>query len=75
QMCKEWEVGLEIEGKVRRDEVKKLVNELMEGIEGERIRKKAMEWKNMAENTTGPNGTSSLNIEKLAQEITILSRD
>ncbi|KAI3512946.1 hypothetical protein L1887_20269 [Cichorium endivia] len=75
QMCINWEVGMEIEKIVKRDEVKKLVMKLMEGIEGKRMKKKAMEWKKMAEIATDCNGSSSLNIEELANEITNLSRN
>ncbi|PWA43718.1 UDP-glucuronosyl/UDP-glucosyltransferase [Artemisia annua] len=32
QMCKEWEVGMEIEGNLKRDVEEKLVRELMDGI-------------------------------------------
>nr|XP_043637056.1 UDP-glycosyltransferase 85C1-like [Erigeron canadensis] len=75
QMCQEWEVGMEIEGTVNRDEVEKLVRELMDGIEGKRMRKKAMEWKETAEIAAGLKGSSYLNIENLAHDITILSRN
>ncbi|KAI3773661.1 hypothetical protein L1987_48191 [Smallanthus sonchifolius] len=37
QMCKEWEVGMEIGRNVKRDEVEKRVRELMEGVEGARV--------------------------------------
>ncbi|XP_076938034.1 UDP-glycosyltransferase 85C1-like [Bidens hawaiensis] len=75
QMCQEWGVGMEIEGNVKRDEVEKLVRELMEGIKGKKMRNKAMEWKKAAEIATNSNGSSSLNVEKLAKEITLLSRN
>ncbi|GKE22872.1 UDP-glycosyltransferase 85C1-like protein [Tanacetum coccineum] len=75
QMCVEWEVGMNIEKNVKRDEVEKLVRELMEGLDGKRIRKKALEWKEIAEKTTGPKGSSSLNVEKLTNEIMMLSRN
>lgn len=75
QMCKEWEVGMEIEGNLKRDVVEKLVRDLMDGIECQRLRKKAMEWKNKTDIATSPNGSSSLNIEKLTNEITMLSRN
>ena len=54
QMCKKWEVGMELEGNVKRVEVEKLVRELMAGIEGKSMRKKCLEWKKMAEIATGP---------------------
>ncbi|KAL4559675.1 hypothetical protein LXL04_031818 [Taraxacum kok-saghyz] len=75
QMCKEWEVGMEIRKDVMRDEVEKLVRELMEGEEGKRMRNKALKWKEMAEKATGFNGSSSLDTEKLANEIVKLSRN
>ncbi|KAJ0785552.1 putative UDP-glucuronosyl/UDP-glucosyltransferase, UDP-glycosyltransferase family [Helianthus annuus] len=73
QMCQEWEVGMEIEGDVKRDEVEKLVRALMAGLEGKRMRKKAMEWKKTAEIATDSNGSSSLNVEKLVKEIAMWS--
>ncbi|GJY27857.1 UDP-glycosyltransferase 85C1-like protein [Tanacetum coccineum] len=69
QMCKEWEVGMEIGRDVKRDEVEKLVRVLMEGAEGEKMRKKAMQWKKKAEIAAAPNGSSSLDIEELANQI------
>ncbi|KAJ0746317.1 putative UDP-glucuronosyl/UDP-glucosyltransferase, UDP-glycosyltransferase family [Helianthus annuus] len=74
QMFEEWEVGLEIERNVNRDVVEKVVRVLMEGAGGERMRKKALEWKKMAEMATGPNGSSYLDAKKLANQITGLSR-
>ncbi|KAJ0802250.1 putative UDP-glucuronosyl/UDP-glucosyltransferase, UDP-glycosyltransferase family [Helianthus annuus] len=75
QMCKEWEVGMEIARNVKRDEVEKLVRALMEGLEGERMRKKALEWKKMAEIATDVNGPSRLDTDNLANEIIKLSRN
>ncbi|PWA88341.1 UDP-glucuronosyl/UDP-glucosyltransferase [Artemisia annua] len=75
QMCKEWEVGMEIGRNVKRDEVEKVLRELMEGVDGRKMRNKAMDWKKMAENATGPNGSSSQNIEKLVNKISMFSRN
>ncbi|KAJ0769014.1 UDP-glycosyltransferase 85C1 [Helianthus annuus] len=75
QMCKEWEVGMEIARNVKRDEVEKLVRALMEGLEGERMRKKALEWKKMAEIATDVHGSSRLDTDNLANEIIKLSRN
>lgn len=75
QMCREWGVGMEIGRDVRREEFGKVVRELMEGVEGVRIRKKAIEWKKMAEIATGCNGSSSLSIDELVDEICMLSRN
>ncbi|KAJ9562536.1 hypothetical protein OSB04_007696 [Centaurea solstitialis] len=73
QLVKGWEVGVEIEGDVKRDEVERLVRMLMEGKEGKKMRDKVMEWKKSAEIATSFNGSSSLNIENLVREITRLS--
>ncbi|KAK1427585.1 hypothetical protein QVD17_16273 [Tagetes erecta] len=75
QMCEEWGVGMEIEGDVKRDEVEKVVKVLMDGVEGEKMRKKALEWKKMGEIATFDNGSSCFNVEKLAKDITMLSRN
>ncbi|KAJ9567996.1 hypothetical protein OSB04_003962 [Centaurea solstitialis] len=70
----EWEVGLEMGKEVKREEVEGLVKELM-GEGGERMRNKAMEWKEKAEIATAPNGSSSLNVDNLVKEIIMLSRN
>ncbi|THG23132.1 hypothetical protein TEA_000960 [Camellia sinensis var. sinensis] len=63
--CTEWEVGMEIDNNVKRDEVEKLVREFMEGKKGKKMKKKAMEWKKLAEKATGPDGSSTINLDKL----------
>ncbi|CAL5441378.1 unnamed protein product [Camellia sinensis] len=75
--CAEWGVGMEIDNDVKRDEVEKLVRELMEGEKGLEMKKKAMEWKKMAaeaNGANGANGSSSLNLDKLVKEV-LLSKD
>ena len=68
--CTEWGVGMEIDSDVKRDEVAKLVRELMEGEKGKEMKKKTMEWKHTAEAaTTGPNGSSYLNLEKMFEHV------
>nr|Q6VAB0.1 RecName: Full=UDP-glycosyltransferase 85C2 [Stevia rebaudiana]AAR06916.1 UDP-glycosyltransferase 85C2 [Stevia rebaudiana]UVC57369.1 steviolglycoside glucosyltransferase SrUGT85C2 [synthetic construct] len=73
-ICKEWEVGLEMGTKVKRDEVKRLVQELM-GEGGHKMRNKAKDWKEKARIAIAPNGSSSLNIDKMVKEITVLARN
>jgi len=65
----EWGVGMEIDNKVKREEVEKLVRELMEGEKGEKMRGKAMEWKKLAEEAAAPHGSSSINLDKFINEI------
>ena len=73
-ICNEWDLGMEMDSNnVRREEVEKLVRDLIDGEKGKKMRKKAMEWKRMAEEaTTGPNGSSFLNWEKLINEVLLL---
>ncbi|KAI7988677.1 7-deoxyloganetin glucosyltransferase [Camellia lanceoleosa] len=52
--CNEWEVGMEIDNNVKRDEVEKLVRELMGGKKGKKMKNKAMEWKKLAEKAASP---------------------
>ncbi|XP_076920561.1 UDP-glycosyltransferase 85C2-like [Bidens hawaiensis] len=72
-ICKEWEVGLEMGHKVKRDEVSRLVHELM-GEGGREMRDKAIEWKEKARVATGPNGSSTRNVDEMVKETTVLSR-
>ncbi|XP_071694018.1 UDP-glycosyltransferase 85C1-like [Rutidosis leptorrhynchoides] len=74
QICTEWEAGMELERNVNRNEVEKLVKELMEGAKGENIRNKAIEWMKKAEIATAPNGSSFLSVEKLVNEIILFSK-
>ncbi|XP_077214019.1 7-deoxyloganetin glucosyltransferase-like [Tasmannia lanceolata] len=63
--CADWGIGMEIDNDVKRDEVERLVRELMEGEKGKEMRNKAMEWKVKAEKATTKGGSSYVNIDKL----------
>ncbi|PQQ05159.1 7-deoxyloganetin glucosyltransferase-like [Prunus yedoensis var. nudiflora] len=67
--CKEWGIGMEINNDVKRDDVEKLVRELMEGEKGKKIKNKAMEWKTLAEEATSLHGSSSTNLDHLANQM------
>ncbi|KAK9286785.1 hypothetical protein L1049_015190 [Liquidambar formosana] len=67
--CTDWGIGMEIDNDVKRDEVEKLVRELMEGEGGKGMKKKAMEWKIKAEEATRPGGSSYRNLNKLLDEV------
>ncbi|GAU47727.1 hypothetical protein TSUD_285140 [Trifolium subterraneum] len=68
-ICNEWEIGMEIDTNVKREEVEKLVNELMVGEKGNKMRKKAMELKKKVEDDTRPGGRSYMNLDKVIKEI------
>nr|XP_017216986.1 PREDICTED: 7-deoxyloganetin glucosyltransferase-like [Daucus carota subsp. sativus] len=69
-VCDEWECGMEIRNDANRDDVEKLVRLLMDGIEGNKMKSKAMEWKKLAEKACGPDGSSSANLDKLVLLLT-----
>ncbi|KAL4614833.1 hypothetical protein ACB092_07G081200 [Castanea dentata] len=67
--CNDWGIGMEIDNNVKRDEVEKLVRELMDGEKGKEMKKKAMEWKTKAEDAVKPDGSSYQNLDKLIAEV------
>ncbi|KAM7500069.1 hypothetical protein LguiA_024483 [Lonicera macranthoides] len=67
-VCTEWEVGLEIDSDINRDDVEKVVKELMEGEKGKKMKNKALEWKKKADKATGAHGSSSLNLDMLVNK-------
>ena len=60
---------MEIDNNIQRDEVEKLVRELMDGEKGKELKKKAIEWKIKAEDATKPSGSSYQNLDKLIFEV------
>ncbi|KAK6143706.1 hypothetical protein DH2020_024054 [Rehmannia glutinosa] len=67
--CVEWEIGMEIDNNVKRDDVELLVRELTDGEKGKKMKEKALEWKRKAEEATRPGGSSYLNLDKLIKEV------
>ncbi|XP_059653297.1 UDP-glycosyltransferase 85A8-like isoform X3 [Cornus florida] len=67
--CVEWGIGMEIDSDVKREEVEKLVRELMEGGRGKEMKEMTMEWKRKAEVAIGPGGSSQLHLDKLVNEV------
>ncbi|XP_077219427.1 7-deoxyloganetin glucosyltransferase-like [Tasmannia lanceolata] len=72
--CNEWGIGMEISDDVKREEIQRVVRELMEGEKGKEMRLKAMKWKETAENATRQGGSSSTNLDKLISEVLQLKR-
>ncbi|XP_010066660.2 7-deoxyloganetin glucosyltransferase [Eucalyptus grandis] len=67
--CRKWEIGLELSGVVKREEVERLVRDLMEGNKGKQMKERIAEWKKLAQEATEPNGSSSINFDKLLNEL------
>ncbi|XP_026437897.1 7-deoxyloganetin glucosyltransferase-like [Papaver somniferum] len=63
--CAHWGIGMEIDNNVKRDEVEKLVRELMDGDKGKEMKIKVMEWKKKAEESTSVGGSSDSNLDNL----------
>nr|QAV53749.1 UGT85AD1 [Fagopyrum tataricum] len=67
--CKKWGVGAEI-GEVTMEEVERVVRMVMEGDKGKEMKRKAGEWKKLAEDATmNPNGSSCLNFDMLVNHL------
>ncbi|XP_024962975.1 7-deoxyloganetin glucosyltransferase-like [Cynara cardunculus var. scolymus] len=69
--CNKWGIALEMDNDVKRDEVSKLVIELMDGEKGKEMRKNAIEWKKAANEAYS--GSSMTNLEKLIQHLHVSS--
>jgi hypothetical protein len=67
-LSKVWEVGIELDGDFDRVDVEKVVRELMEGEKGEKLKTKAKEWKKIAIEACGKNGSSSLSLDELVRD-------
>ncbi|KAL6348121.1 hypothetical protein AAG906_039276 [Vitis piasezkii] len=67
--CSEWGIGMEVDGDVKREDVEKLVRELMDEEKGKKMKKKAMEWKKLAEEAIIPGGSSYNNFNKLLSDV------
>lgn len=73
--CTKWGIGVEIDNDVKRDEVEKLVRELVAGNKGKEMKKRAMEWRKMAEEATASSSASSfLNLEKMIKQVLLPPR-
>ncbi|KAG6400272.1 hypothetical protein SASPL_137097 [Salvia splendens] len=65
--CSRWGVGMEIDSDVKRDGVEKQVRSLMVGEEGKEMRRRAAEWKNLAEEAA--KGSSRRNLHRIIDEV------
>ncbi|CAN6251567.1 unnamed protein product [Urochloa humidicola] len=70
--CTEWRVGVEVGGDddVGREEVEKLVRDVMGGEKGVELKRRAAEWKEWAAAAVSqPGGSSWVNLERLVKEV------
>lgn len=67
--CKKWEIGLEIED-VKKDTIESLVRELMDGEKGKEMKKKALQWKELAESAAFRSvGSSFANLDNMVRDV------
>ncbi|KAK4271281.1 hypothetical protein QN277_019994 [Acacia crassicarpa] len=69
--CTEWGIGLEIDNNVKREEVEKVVNELVEGDKGKEMRHKVLEWQKLSKKATKSGGSSCISLDKLINHVLI----
>lgn len=68
-LCKHWGLGMEITN-VKREEVERLVRELMIGENGKRMKAKAKEWKKVAGDAViAPAGSSCMDFDNLVNRV------
>jgi ribosomal protein S7 len=60
---------MKIDTNVKREEVEKLINELMVGEKGKKMRQKATELKKKAEEDTRLGGSSYMNLDKVINDV------
>ncbi|KAG5111135.1 hypothetical protein JHK82_040358 [Glycine max] len=67
--CKDWGIGLEIED-VEREKIETLVRELMDGEKGKEMKKKALQWKELAESAAFRSvGSSFANLDNMVRDV------
>ena len=74
-VCAKWEIGMEIDSDVRREEVARLVREVMDGETGKAMRVKAMLWKEKAREAVEDGGSSRKNMERLVEFLLAANED
>nr|XP_043622498.1 UDP-glycosyltransferase 85A8-like [Erigeron canadensis] len=67
--CIEWEIGMEIDTDVKREEVENQVREMMDGEKGKTMRSKSLEWKRKAKEAVDVGGSSYLNFDRLINNV------
>lgn len=69
--CAHWGFGLEVDQEVTRGQVSDRVRELMEGEKGKEMRERSKKWREMAKQATRRGGSSHMNLDRLAEDLSI----
>ncbi|XP_042485392.1 7-deoxyloganetin glucosyltransferase-like isoform X2 [Macadamia integrifolia] len=67
--CVHWGIGDEIDNNVKREDVERLVRDLMVGERGKEIKANAMEWKKKAEEAIAPGGSSHVHFDDMVNQM------
>nr|GEX51285.1 7-deoxyloganetin glucosyltransferase-like [Tanacetum cinerariifolium] len=72
--CNKWGIAMEADSAAKRDEIQKLVIDLMNGEKGDKIRKNAIDWKKKVQGAcTYSSGSSMVNLEKYPEQLSASS--
>lgn len=66
--CTSWGIGLEVNHDVKREEVTRVVEEMIRGEKGKELQKRASEWKKKAEEAINSQGSSYDNFSRFIKE-------
>ena len=60
---------MEIDSDIKKEEVDDIVREFLEANEGKKMKKKAVQWKKLADKAARPLGSSSMNLKILVSAV------
>ncbi|XP_057970622.1 7-deoxyloganetin glucosyltransferase-like [Malania oleifera] len=66
-VCEEWGIGMAVEKEVRREEIVRVVREMMGGEKGKKVKERVSKWKKAAEAATAKGGKSYANFEEVVE--------
>ncbi|KAF5749787.1 7-deoxyloganetin glucosyltransferase-like [Tripterygium wilfordii] len=67
--CTVWGIGVELDQDVKREQLTRLVKEVLESENGKKMKRRAVEWKKKAEEATSVGGSSYNDFNRLFQEV------
>ncbi|KAH9612058.1 hypothetical protein KSS87_017564 [Heliosperma pusillum] len=70
--CYKWGIGMELDIFPKRDQVEKHIKEALEEEKGRKLKLKAMEWKQVADEAISSNGSSTLDIDRFIDYVASL---
>lgn len=68
-VCVEWEMGLEVDHDVKRDEIEALLRSAIEGEKWKEMKGKALQWKKKAEETIRIGGSSYNDFDRFVNDV------